>query len=40
MVDIVNKALIWVRTGYPTEAPRQGYLPLLALAAQHRSPNF
>jgi hypothetical protein len=40
MAEIVNKALIWVRAGYPTEAPRQGYLPLLALAPRRPTPNF
>lgn len=37
MIDIVNKAVTWVRTGYPPEAPRQGYQPLLALGDRHHS---
>ncbi|MCV7191615.1 DUF3349 domain-containing protein [Mycolicibacterium brumae] len=37
MIDIVNKAVTWVRTGYPPEAPRHGYLPLLALGDRHRA---
>lgn len=37
MIEIVNKAVTWVRTGYPPEAPRHGYLPLLALAPHRHS---
>ena len=36
MNGFVNKAVTWVRSGYPAEAPRHGYLPLLALAARGR----
>ncbi|MCB0926489.1 MAG: DUF3349 domain-containing protein [Mycolicibacterium insubricum] len=40
MSDFVNKAVTWIRTGYPAEAPRHGYLPLLALAPRRPTPNF
>ncbi|WP_109750585.1 DUF3349 domain-containing protein [Mycolicibacterium fallax] len=36
MIEFVNRAVSWVRTGYPVAAPRHGYLPLLALAQGRR----
>jgi hypothetical protein len=31
MTDLVSRAVAFLRAGYPTGAPKHGYLPLLAL---------